>query len=133
MPKKERTMKNSVRGKTLVKRQLVEKDKNDDNQVYGIIVKPYGSSVFEVRCYDGKTRKCIARQTKKKMFAEIGHIVIVGVRNFLGNDDTGDIIYVYDLDEARILLKNGSIPSDKGESMLENSEEVDTAFDFADI
>ena len=76
----------------------------------------------------------MARQTKRKMPVEIGLIVIVGVRNFLSDDDTGDIIYVYDHDEGRELQKIGVIPSEKiTDSITENNNEEDGAFEFEDL
>ena len=83
------------------KRNLEYKD--DDGQEYGKIIKALGCAMFEVKCYDGKTRLCKARS--KRLRVRVNQYVIISLRDF--DDKRGDIIYVYTADEEKILKKQG--------------------------
>jgi translation initiation factor 1A len=136
MPKREKSMKNSVRNKAVGdKRQLLEKDE-DGTQVYGIATKALGSAFFIVNCFDGKERRCKARQ--KRMKVAVGNVIIVSLRDY--SEDTADIIYVYDHDEARQLQKLGCIPNTSSDLCVNASDKINIsgeplteAFDFADL
>jgi translation initiation factor 1A len=133
MPKKQKSMKNSTRNQGISeKRSLVEKD---EEQVYGLVTKTLGSSFFSVKCFDSKERRCKARKSQKRMRVEIGNIVIVSLRTF--SDDTGDIVYTYDCDEARQLQKLGEIPATEYVENTSNTDSTDKiedeAFEFDSI
>ena len=89
-----------------IKRKLVFKE---DEQEYCQITKLLGNWRVEGNCFDGKIRLCMIRGgIKKKMRIVVGSIVIVSLRDF--EDGKCDIIYLYDKDEIKELIKLGELP-----------------------
>jgi translation initiation factor 1A len=90
-----------------IKRKLLFKE---DEQEYCQITKLLGNCRVEGNCCDGKTRLCIIRGgIKKKMRIVVGSVVIVSLRDF--EDGKCDIIYLYDKEEIKELIKLGEIPN----------------------
>jgi translation initiation factor 1A len=72
-----------------------------DDQMYGRIVRNLGNSNMLIYCNDNKRRICHIRGgIRKKMWLNIGDIVLVSVREFvkteIGEFERGDIITKYD-------------------------------------
>lgn len=132
MPKKKKAGKNrKTKGVIQEKRLLVEPDL--DGQVFGVLEKALGSRFFEVKCLDGKTRRCKVRN--KRMRIKKDDVVIVSIREF--DDKNADIIYKYNSDEIRELQSKKSLPSTdilgiQNESN-ENENDHECVFDFNDI
>lgn len=130
MPKKKKAGKNTKSKNVVeVKRNLIEPELN--YQVFGILTKTLGSRFFDVKCLDGKQRRCKVRN--KRLCVKQDDVVIISLREF--DDKNADIIYKYNSEEVRELQRIGSLPS--GESLEikldENDIEDDCAFDFEDI
>ena len=101
-----------------------------DGQVYGIVEKALGSRYFDVKCLDNKMRRCRIR--KKRIKIKLNDVVIVSLRDF--DDKNGDIIYKYDLDETRILQKEGILPSSSFTFVNNNmDDDIEVGFDFESI
>lgn len=89
-----------------IKRKLIFKE---DEQEYCQITKLLGNCRVEGNCFDGKTRLCMIRGgIKKKMRIVTGSVVIVSLRDF--EDGKCDIIYLYDKEEIKELIKLGELP-----------------------
>jgi initiation factor 1A len=130
MPKKNKSYKN--RKNTFEeKRALVTIADDDDEQVYGVVQKALGSRFFDVKCFPNKkVRRCRVRT--KRMRISIGDVVVIALRDF--NDDTGDIVYKYDHEEARNLQRRGEIPDvDHIDEEDEENVDDDVKFEFDDI
>ncbi|CAF0728469.1 unnamed protein product [Brachionus calyciflorus] len=110
MPKnKGKGGKNRRRGKNEnedFKRELIIAE---PGQTYAKVTKMLGSSNLEAMCADNQRRLCHIRgKMNKKVWINMGDIILVGVRDF--QDDKADVILKYTGDEARILRKKGQIP-----------------------
>lgn len=130
MPKKKKAAKNSKNNTGLTeKRKLIEADL--DGQVYGILEKALGNRFFDVKCMDGKTRRCKVRN--KRMKVKQDDCVIVSLREF--DDKNGDIIYRYDSEEVRQLQKIGALPGADviGSFNDDDNSETENTFCFEDI
>lgn len=130
MPKKKKACKNSKNNTNVIeKRKLLEADL--DGQVYGFLEKALGNRFFDVKCMDGKTRRCKVRN--KRMKVKQGDCVIVSLREF--DDKNADIIYRYDLEEVRKLQKMGSLPNEDviGPFNDEETSDIENTFCFDDI
>jgi translation initiation factor 1A len=101
----------------------------EDLQEYAQILKSYGNSRFEVKCFDGKNRTAHAPGSlkKKKIFVKNNDVIIVSLRSF--DDSKCDILYVYNAREVKELKKLDEIPSDINVDENE-SKEVDIGFDI---
>jgi translation initiation factor 1A len=101
----------------------------EDLQEYAQIIKSFGNSRFEVKCFDGKNRTAHAPGSLKrnKIFVKVNDVIIVSLRSF--DDSKCDILYTYNTREVKELKKLGEIPSDV--ALDENkSSEKDIGFDF---
>jgi len=135
MPKNDKKKKNHTADKE--ERKLLEKTEDTE---YGIVTKKLGCSRFLVRpnlkvneiigkiC--GKYRK---GNIKKSNWVDIGSVVLIGLRDY--QDNTVDIIYVYNPQEIRQLKKMGVILFDTAEQETDGKidELVDESFDFSEI
>ena len=132
MPKKVKAGKNNKSKHPQEKRTLEEANLNNF-QIYGIIEKALGDRFFEVNCLDNKKRRCRVRNKRLKI--KSNECVIIALRSY--DDNNGDIIYRYDMEEVRQLQKKNILPSDdiigciRDNNILEDNE--DDGFVFEDI
>nr|UXY87832.1 eukaryotic translation initiation factor 1A [Cryptomonas curvata] len=112
------------------KRELIFKE---DGQEYGQVLKMLGNGRCDVYCFDGIKRLCHIRgKLKKKIWINIGDVVLIGLRDF--QENKGDIILKYSIDESRCLKIYGEIPGNipLNEIVSLNSEHkiIDQTFEF---
>ncbi|CAD6194598.1 unnamed protein product [Caenorhabditis auriculariae] len=114
MPKnKGKGGKNRRRGKNendFMKREL---DFKDIGQEYGQVSKMLGNGRVQLR---------------KKVWINVGDIILVGLRDY--QDDKGDVILKYTPDEARRLKNEGLIPENA--KLNENDEQDEGEVEFLD-
>jgi translation initiation factor 1A len=135
MPKnKGKGGKNRRRGKNEneEKRELTLKE---EGQEYGQVTRMVGNGHLEAMCMDGKKRLCHIRgKMRKKVWVGQGDIILVSLRDY--QDDRGDVILKYSVDEARRLKAEGHLPDNTQINAMDTvgaSDEEDCAFDFEDI
>ena len=86
-----------------------EMEYKDESQEYGKVKKVCGNGRFDVVCFDGKERKCHVRgKLRRRMWVNLDCIVLVSLRDY--QEEKGDIIFVYNNNQAKILKNNGHIP-----------------------
>lgn len=89
-----------------MKRELILKE---EGQEYAQCTKMLGNGRIEVACFDGVKRLATIRgKMRKKVWVNVGDIVLLGLRDF--QDTKADVILKYMPDEARQLQKQGEIP-----------------------
>lgn len=111
--------------------------KNDDTE-YGIVTKKLGNGRFKVRL-NLKKEEVIGRlcgkfrkgSSKKQNWVDIDSVVLVGIRDF--QENTVDIIHVYDSNEARQLRKSGEIIDISDAIKREEIFEEDQPFIFEQL
>jgi translation initiation factor 1A len=109
-----------------IKRKIVYKE---EDQEYCLIEKLLGSCRLEGKCFDGKIRLCHIRGSmRKKVWVKVGDVVIISLREF--EDNKCDVIYLYNKDEVKYLIKLGELPADALVNDIEIKEEDDIGFDF---
>mmetsp|Transcript_8553 Transcript_8553/g.15159 ORF Transcript_8553/g.15159 Transcript_8553/m.15159 type:complete len:143 (+) Transcript_8553:224-652(+) len=139
MPKnKGKGGKNRRRGKNdneNEKRELIFKE---DGQEYAQILKMLGNGRCEAYCFDGEKRLCHIRgKLRKKVWVNVGDIVLLGLREF--EDAKADVILKYSPEEARALKRYGEIPETAqineggGDEFEEGEDGADVDFDFDDV
>jgi len=111
MPKnKGKGGKNRRRGKNEnedMKRELVFREAS---QQYAQVIKMLGNGRLEAQCFDSVKRLCHIRgKLRKKVWINMGDIILVGLRDF--QDEKADVILKYTPDEARKLQSLGEIPN----------------------
>ena len=90
------------------KREMVWKD---EGQEYGLVVKLLGNCRVQCLCGDGQTRICHIRgKFQKRIWISSNDVVLVSVRDF--QEDKGDIIYKYNMDEIQLLKEEGCLLMD---------------------
>lgn len=113
---------------------------SEDGQAYAMIKNKFGDGRFncELIGINKTIIGHIAGSMRKKVWINIGDIVLVSLREF--NLDKCDIIHKYNQDEARSLKSYGEIPENYNlnASLLdimdkENSLEENLNFDFEEI
>lgn len=128
MPKnKGKGGKNRRRGKNeneSEKRELVFKE---DGQEYAQVLKMLGNGRVEAMCFDGAKRLCHIRgKLRKKVWINVGDIILLGLRDY--QDNKADVILRYNPDEARSLKAYGELPENvkvhDNVSRPEDEEEV---------
>mmetsp|Transcript_37585 Transcript_37585/g.94244 ORF Transcript_37585/g.94244 Transcript_37585/m.94244 type:complete len:147 (-) Transcript_37585:2075-2515(-) len=105
-------------------------------QEYAQILRMLGNGRCETYCFDGIKRLCHIRgKMRKKIWINIGDIVLIGIRDF--QDQKGDIILKYSASEARSLKAYGELPSSIQINQNDNQEQeknknsiLDEGFDF---
>lgn len=115
--------KKKVTHKTSSNRELVFRE---DGQEYCKVTKMLGNARIEGECSDGKTRMCKIRgnmSKRRKVWISVGDYVLVSLRDF--QDDKGDVIWKYNKDEVKQLVKYNEIVQDKEDI------EDDIGFEFA--
>jgi translation initiation factor 1A len=112
------------------KRELIFKE---DGQEYAQVLKMLGNGRCEVYCFDGVKRLCHIRgKLRKKIWINIGDVVLIGLRDF--QEKKGDIILKYSIDESRCLKTYGEIPGNiplnEMTSLNPETKSFDQGFDF---
>jgi initiation factor 1A len=125
--------KNVRRGKNQneVKRELVMKS---SEQEYALVTKMLGNGRLIAQCYDGQDRQCHIRgKMRKKVWVNVGDIVLVSLRDF--QDEKGDVILKYSMDEARQLKKIGELPENAklNEQQEGEGSSDDIPYEFDDV
>mmetsp|Transcript_22877 Transcript_22877/g.54141 ORF Transcript_22877/g.54141 Transcript_22877/m.54141 type:complete len:147 (-) Transcript_22877:1838-2278(-) len=135
--------KNKGKGKKNKKRVSSENNKErrelifkENGQEYAQILKMLGNGRCDAYCFDGVKRLCHIRgKMRKRVWVNVGDIVLVGLRDF--QDKKGDIIQKYYFEEARILRAYGELPlnifindTSQTDNIGNNTEINDPGFDF---
>jgi translation initiation factor 1A len=112
------------------KRELIFKE---DGQEYAQVLKMLGNGRCEVYCFDGVKRLCHIRgKLRKKIWINIGDVVLIGLRDF--QEKKGDIILKYSIDESRCLKTYGEIPRNiplnEITSLNSETKSFDQGFEF---
>lgn len=132
MPKnKGKGGKNRRKGKTesVVKRELIYKE---DGQDYAQVTKMLGNGRVEAVFPDGAMRQCHIRgKMRKKVWIQVGDIVLVGLRDF--QDSKADIILKYNADESRQLQAEKAIPASMkiNENAFDEEDDDDYGISFS--
>mmetsp|Transcript_28598 Transcript_28598/g.68320 ORF Transcript_28598/g.68320 Transcript_28598/m.68320 type:complete len:146 (+) Transcript_28598:101-538(+) len=108
----------------------------ENGQEYAQILKMLGNGRCQAYCFDGKKRLCHIRgKLRKRVWINIGDIVLIGLRDF--QDEKCDIIQKYNPEEAGNLKSYGEIPMNIiiCENNNENDKNIQTlqeeqGFDF---
>ncbi|RLF81621.1 translation initiation factor eIF-1A [Thermococci archaeon] len=83
-----------------------------DNQVFGIVEQALGSGWMDVRCSDGKVRRCrIPGKLRRRMWIRVGDVVIIQPWE-VQSDERGDIVYRYTKTQVDWLLRKNKITQD---------------------
>ncbi|WP_258084893.1 translation initiation factor eIF-1A [Thermococcus thermotolerans] len=83
-----------------------------EGQLFGVIEQALGSGWMDVRCEDGKIRRCrIPGKLKRRMWMRVGDVVIVQPWP-VQTDERGDIVYRYTRTQVDWLLRKGKISQD---------------------
>eukprot|EP01108_Squamamoeba_japonica_P002188 TRINITY_DN201_c0_g1_i3.p2 TRINITY_DN201_c0_g1~~TRINITY_DN201_c0_g1_i3.p2 ORF type:complete len:107 (-),score=46.75 TRINITY_DN201_c0_g1_i3:455-775(-) len=94
-----------------------------------------GNGRVDAYCFDGTKRLCNIRgKMRKKVWINVGDIVLIGLRDF--QDEKGDVILKYNADEARTLKSYGELPDtakihDTGD-VGDDADEEDIPFEFTE-
>mmetsp|Transcript_5814 Transcript_5814/g.11755 ORF Transcript_5814/g.11755 Transcript_5814/m.11755 type:complete len:151 (+) Transcript_5814:254-706(+) len=115
------------------RRELIFKE---NGQEYAQVLKMLGNGRCDAYCFDGVKRLCHIRgKMRKRVWINAGDIVLIGLRDF--QDQKGDIIQKYHLEEARILKAYGELPNNifineisQLENLEKNTTNNDPGFDF---
>jgi translation initiation factor 1A len=130
-----KNMKGGKKGKKGKSRDTTKKELTfkEDGQEYAQVVRMLGNGRLEALCYDGKSRLGIIRgKMRKKVWINIGDIVLVGLRDF--QDDKCDIMHKYTADESRQLKAYGELPKEAkiNEDEKFDDDGEDCPFEFGD-
>ncbi|QDA32474.1 translation initiation factor eIF-1A [Thermococcus indicus] len=80
-----------------------------EGQLFGVIEQALGSGWMDVRCSDGKIRRCrIPGKLKRRMWMRVGDVVIVQPWE-VQTEERGDIVYRYTRTQVDWLLRRGKI------------------------
>ena len=127
MPKNIKAKKNGERNGSSPKKEMVWKDEEDENAIYGQVVSVLGGCRFIVSSFENPRvdRLCnLGKKAKKSGRVSIDSIVLFGKRDF--QDTKGDIVYVYSTDQVNILKKNKCIPTNvKSSQNIETEDQED--------
>lgn len=104
-----------------------------ENEEYAKIKQKLGNGRFNLECIDGKDRiGIIAGKLRKRLWMDIGDIVLISLWEFSTNSDKCSIIHKYQVDEVNKLISEGEIPKN-----IYNEENDDNfeclSFDYSDI
>lgn len=110
---RQKKMANASKGTIQVARQLPLRDKNTisdksgekDVQMYGQITQMLGNCHVQVKCHDGKDRRCVIRSgIKKKVRFFVDDVVLISLRSF--QDDIADVLLKYTPEEVKQLKRD---------------------------
>ena len=137
MPKKKGNKKRKNKGASVEARQLLEKQ---DDQEYARVVKVLGNARYLLQMnlrekqVIGRLRGTMRRR-RGANWTGLDSVVLVGLRDF--QDNTVDILHVYNDQEVRHLKKNGDFIEETNKLVHkeDQKEEVedDVGFDFDEI
>ena len=83
-------------------------------EVLGIIEQRLGGNKMMVNCLDGKTRNCrVPGRLRRKLWLRPEDVVIIEPWEL--NNDRGDVIFKYRLNQVAWLRKNNYLESEKTE------------------
>jgi translation initiation factor 1A len=106
----------------------------EDGQEYAQVVKMLGNGRLEALCFDGSKRLANIRgKMRKKVWINQGDIILLSLRDF--QDDKGDVILKYTVDEARALKSYGELPENAKINEMDtfgNADGDDAGFEFGD-
>lgn len=92
------------------KRELMFRE---EGQEYAQCLKLLGSGRMRVYCFDGKERLAKIRgKFRRRVWVNLGDVILVQKREFIQEDDKCDVIHVYYSDEVRKLKNMGELPKD---------------------
>ncbi len=81
-------------------------------QLFGVIEQALGSGWMDVRCEDGRIRRCrIPGKLKRRMWMRVGDLVIVQPWS-VQSEERGDIVYRYTRTQVDWLLRRGKVSRD---------------------
>lgn len=106
----------------------------EEGQEYAQVSRLLGNNRVECICFDGQTRLGhICGRIRKKVWINVGDIVLVGLRDF--QDAKCDVMLKYNADEARKLKQRGELPDNVELNKTDKGAEVedDVPFDFGEI
>ncbi len=96
-------------GEEIIRVPLPDRSKG---QLFGVIEQALGAGWMDVRCEDGKVRRCrIPGKLKRRMWMRVGDVVIVQPWP-VQTDERGDIVYRYTRTQVDWLLRKGKISQD---------------------
>ena len=102
----------------------------EQDQEYAKVLKLLGDCRVEVECNDGIKRIAHIRgKMKKKVYINVGDLVLIGLRSF--EDDKADIIHRYTPEDVKLLKSYGEFGEEKDSEVKKEAEEC--AFDFDEI
>lgn len=136
MPKNTKSKKNSAKREIQGKRDLLLVE-DVEGTAYGQVIRVQGDRNFMVKFLDGKERLCHLRKSQKRNFVNVEAIVLVGIRDY--QDEKGDIIYVYNHEEATKLRNMSEISfnlssiANVQDDNEEDEKDDDVAFEFDEI
>ncbi|ASJ11221.1 translation initiation factor 1A [Thermococcus sp. P6] len=83
-----------------------------EGELFGVVEQALGASWMDVRCEDGKIRRCrIPGKLRRRMWTRVGDVVIVRPWP-VQSDKRGDIVYRYTRTQVDWLLRRGKISQD---------------------
>lgn len=83
-------------------------------EVIGIIEQRHGGNKMKVNCLDGKERNCrVPGRLKRKLWLRPDEIVIIEPWEL--DNEKGDVIFKYSLNQIEWLKKNGYLKKEKTE------------------
>ncbi len=83
-------------------------------EVIGIIEQRHGGNKMKVNCLDGKERNCrVPGRLKRKLWLRPDEIVIIEPWEL--DNEKGDVIFKYSLNQVEWLKKNGYLKKEKTE------------------
>ena len=81
-------------------------------EVLGIIEQRHGGNKMKVNCFDGKTRNCrVPGRLKRKLWLRPDDVVIIEPWEL--DDDKGDVLFKYRLNQIAWLKKKGYLKTEK--------------------
>jgi translation initiation factor 1A len=99
----------------------------EQGMMYAKVLKKLGGTHMQVSCTNGKVMTAkISGTMRKRKWINIGDIILVSPRTFETSQDQCDILYCYNLDEAKDLLSQGEITFEL------NKSDEDSHVDFND-
>uniref|UniRef100_H0XHK9 S1-like domain-containing protein n=1 Tax=Otolemur garnettii TaxID=30611 RepID=H0XHK9_OTOGA len=105
---KVKEIKNRCRGKNENESEKGELVLKEDWQEYAQVINMLGNGQFKAVCFDGVKRLGHIRgKLRKKVWIKTSDIILVGHRDY--QDNTADVILVYNAEEARSLEAYGEL------------------------
>ena len=83
-------------------------------EIIGIIAQRCGGNRMMVSCMDGKTRNCrVPGRKRRELWLREGDAIIIEPWEF--DDDKGDILFKYTINQVEKLKQMGKLTTDDGE------------------